>query len=125
MTLVDDETLAQLRQGSELAIAAAARDAARERDTEIAAAIDDGRIPVSRREHYVRMWDGDPEGTRSLLAALTPGLVPVGQREIGRTGDGDDPDAEEAYPADWLPEVAARGTDPSTAPRGARIVMEG
>jgi hypothetical protein len=52
----------------------------------IAAAIQQGRFAPARREHYVRAWAADPEGTRTLLTAseedggLAPNTIPVQAR---------------------------------------------
>jgi hypothetical protein len=40
-------------------------------------AIDTGRIELSRKDHWVKKWEGDPEGTRLLLESLAPNLVPM------------------------------------------------
>jgi hypothetical protein len=53
-------------------------------DTAIAA----GKFAPSRREHWLRIYEADPEGTAQVLAGLTPGAVPVS--DLGVPG-GDDP----------------------------------
>jgi hypothetical protein len=79
-----------------------------DRDGAIAAAIQEGRIPPSRRTHWEQSWERDPEGTRTLLTAaedkggLAKGLIPV--KATGQSGPLEDTTVE-AYPADWLPEV--------------------
>lgn len=99
-SIVDDATLAELREGATLAVTASRKSQRDERDTTISAAISAGKIPVGRREAFEAMWGdpmgdtpekraGDPEGTRQLLAKLSPGLVPVEAREVGKAGDGD------------------------------------
>jgi hypothetical protein len=100
MRLVDEAALAEIRRQAEEGAAVAARMRQQDRDQAIRAAIGEGRFSPARREHFERMWDRDPEGTRTLLTAsadkggLEPGLVPVGP-EIGASGDG-----EGAAPAD-------------------------
>ncbi len=95
MALVDQATLAEIRQNAEKGVQVAARLAREDRDKAILAAIGEGRFPVSRRSHYEQMWDRDVDGTRTLLTAsaaeggLAPGLVPVRASEVGRAGDGD------------------------------------
>lgn len=118
MVLVDEQTFAEVQTGAREGAAVAARLAREDRDRAIVAAIGEGRIPVSRREHYETMWGRDPEGTRTLLTAsveaggLAPGLVPVGET-VGRVGDGDgDPSAAEAdhdeFMARHFPQAHAR-----------------
>jgi hypothetical protein len=46
-----------------------------------------GKIPPARLTQWQKVWASDPEGTRDLIASLTPGLVPVS--EIGYPGDPD------------------------------------
>jgi len=96
---------------------AARGDAARkvqednDRDSTILAAIKAGKIPKSRQAHWQTQWDKDVEGTKHLLTAaadkggLAPGLIPV--TEEG-TAPSDEALTDDAYPSDWLPEVAAR-----------------
>jgi hypothetical protein len=47
------------------------------RDGTISAAIQDGRFPPSRKEHWERLWDADPEGTEKQINQLAKGLVPI------------------------------------------------
>lgn len=70
------------REGAEMA--AASRRGERERF--VAAAINDGRIPPSRRDHYLSLMERDDAGTREFLGSLQPGaVVPTG--EIGHGED--------------------------------------
>lgn len=119
MALVDQATLDQIRSQAEQGAAVAASLATQRRDQVIQAAIDDGKFPPSRREHYQTAWDRDREGTETLLTAsvadggLAPGLVPTGGRELGRQGEGDnDPatsDAQhDAFMAQRFPQASAR-----------------
>jgi hypothetical protein len=81
--------------------------AARERDEFIAAAMAAGKFAPSRRQHYTDMYNADPQGTTELILAMAPNMVPVEQRGDGRSFDGESFTSDEAYPAHWLPEVAA------------------
>ena len=56
----------------------------------------DGRIPSWRADHYAERWARDPEGTRNLLARLTPGTAHY-------AGDGPAPPPTD-YPKEWLAE---------------------
>jgi hypothetical protein len=48
-----------------------------ERDQIIAKAVQDGKFPPARREHWQRLWDADPEGTRVVLDGLARNVMPV------------------------------------------------
>jgi hypothetical protein len=50
------------------------------REALVNAAIGDGRIPPSRRDHWLGYLASDPEGGAQTLASLQPGLVPVQER---------------------------------------------
>lgn len=84
--LVDAAALTELRASAELGRQAHARQAETDRDTAIRAAVDTGRIPPARVEHFRAAWAADSEGTRTVLAALAPGLIPL--VELGEVGDG-------------------------------------
>jgi hypothetical protein len=110
---VDEATFQQLLADAKAGREAHTRFETTDRDTAIAGAIKAGKIPKSRQEHWVKQWDLDPEGTKTLLTAaadkggLAPGLIPVDEVGVNPSDDvvGD---SEEAYPIEWLPEVAAR-----------------
>lgn len=65
----------------------AARRARDERDQVIAAAVADGKFAPARKEHWVRLWDADPEGTRQVIAGLTRNVIPV--TALGFADEGD------------------------------------
>jgi hypothetical protein len=46
------------------------------REQLLAKAVQDGKIPASRVDHYRALYETDATGTEQLLAALTPGLLP-------------------------------------------------
>ena len=76
--------------------AEAAKRAREERDQVIAAAVQAGKFPPARKDHWVRLWDADPEGTRQVLAGLQPNVVPVDA--VGHASDLDaEFDAEFAH----------------------------
>jgi hypothetical protein len=66
----------------------AAKRAREERDTVIASAVRDGKFAPARKEHWVRLWDADPEGTRQVIAGLQKNVIPV-----SALGHADDTDA--------------------------------
>lgn len=49
----------------------------------VQAAIDDGRIPPARAEHWLKALDADREGATATLNSLEKGLIPVA--EIGHS----------------------------------------
>jgi hypothetical protein len=61
----------------------------------ITAAVRDGRIPAYRADHYAARFAQDPEGTRALLARLTPGTAHYANAEHAAPPPTD-------YPREWL-----------------------
>jgi len=59
-----------------------------QRDEVIGEAIRQGKFSASRRPHWQRLWDKDPEGTREVLASLQKNVVPVD--DIGSPGGSDE-----------------------------------
>lgn len=106
---IDPAQLEQYQAGMIRAAALAKRLEAQERDTAIATAVKAGKFPPARREHYEKLWDADPDGTRGLIESLAPGLVPV--TAMGYSGDGDEPDLLDAEFARLFPPAkeATRG----------------
>lgn len=96
MMLVDQESYKELQSMAARGDEAARRLANADRDQvlETAATIE-GKFPRSRIEHWKTVWDKDPEGTRTYIAAMAKNVVPVSAR--GYTGsDEEDIDAEYA-----------------------------
>jgi len=54
------------------------------RDSVINAAVRAGKFPVSRKEHWQKLWAKDPEGTEESIGTLAAGLVPL--VDIGDAG---------------------------------------
>ncbi|MFI1194071.1 phage protease [Micromonospora sp. NPDC020750] len=90
---IDREALAELRRNATLGAAAHERQRVADRDAVIAAAMADGKFAPVRKDHWVKAWEADPEGTKTTLAALEPGLI-VPVQAAGTTGPGE-PDADE------------------------------
>lgn len=65
-----------------------------DRERAVDDAIKAGKFAPSRRDHWLRVYEADPEGTAQLLAGLTPGQVPVDDFGMPGVGDGPDIDAE-------------------------------
>lgn len=47
------------------------------RDETIRAAIEQGKFPPAREEHWRKLWDADPVGTEAQIQNLAAGLVPM------------------------------------------------
>jgi hypothetical protein len=95
MSLVDSAVLAELQSGAQPAVPRQATLATQERDNQINEALTAGKIAATSREVRRALGQG-PEGTKAILDALTPGLVPTAE-----IGDGDDADdsADAAFEA--------------------------
>lgn len=48
-----------------------------ERDQVIAQAVKDGKFAPARKEHWAKLWEADPEGTRQVIDGLTKNVIPV------------------------------------------------
>jgi ATP-dependent protease ClpP protease subunit len=78
-----------------------------ERDQVIANAVQDGKFPVSRKEHWVRLWDADPEGTREVINGLTKNVVPVDA--LGYDTDRDGASIDDEYKHLFPPAYTRKG----------------
>jgi hypothetical protein len=83
-----------------------------ERDQIIAKAVQDGKFAPARREHWVRLWDADPEGTREVIDGLARNVIPV--MASGYAGEGDDREDDE------LDREIARLSSPSSRKEPSR-----
>lgn len=75
--------------------ASAAKHARDERDQVIDTAVRDGKFAPARKEHWARLWDADPEGTREVLGSLQKNVLNV--QEQGFAVDDESIDAEFAH----------------------------
>ncbi|MEO3929247.1 head maturation protease, ClpP-related [Micromonosporaceae bacterium B7E4] len=82
-----------------------ARRRREERDQVIAQAVQDGKFAPARAEHWARLWDADPEGTRTVIDGLARNVIPLA--ELGYAGDRDDVDLDAEFAALYPPEPAA------------------
>lgn len=105
--VVDAEEYERLKQGAQAGIEAKEKEEQRERDTILAEAIRLGKFSPARKDHWNTLLEKDPEGTKATIDNLEPGLVPVNENGVTPTGE-DFSSSEEAYPAEWLPDVQAR-----------------
>lgn len=102
MSLVDSAVLAELRQGAQAGQEAATTLATQARDREIKAALDAGKIAAASKATFEERWEKDPAGTKAILDALTPGLVPTNEIGNGDTADDSEDAAFEAAHAATL-----------------------
>lgn len=93
-----EATQRRIRQGE----MARERQLVADRDKEITAAIRAGKFSLARKEHWERLWASDPEGTRVVLAGLTPGAVPV--QDIGLPGGPEDELLDQEYRSIFPPD---------------------
>lgn len=77
MLLVDRSQIVALQASARKGEEAWAQLRTSERDQVLKQAMADGKFPPARRDHYQKLWDADPEGTRALVAALAPNLIPT------------------------------------------------
>jgi hypothetical protein len=103
---VDQERWDVLNKRVQDAEAYQKRQQVKERDQVIAAAIRDGKFSAARRQHWVRLWDADPEGTREVLAGLQKNVIPVS--DLGTAAGGEDDLMEEEYRAIFPPGALIR-----------------
>lgn len=75
--MVDSSVLERLQADAAAGQEALARLVRQERDTVIAQAVSDGKFQPSRREHWEKAWDRDPEGTKQAIEGLSKGLIPL------------------------------------------------
>jgi hypothetical protein len=58
-----------------------------DRETFIAAAVEAGKFPPSRVEHYTSLMEKDPEGTRTFIDGLDADAIPVSERGIAASSE--------------------------------------
>lgn len=92
-TMVVDASAWQAREEQIQRLVAADNQRRRdERDQVIAQAVREGKFGLDRADHWKRVWDADPEGTRTVIDGLTKWVVPT--NELGHAG-GDDGEFDE------------------------------
>jgi hypothetical protein len=109
---LDRATFEQLRAGAQAGLDLRSETDKRNREDLVAAAIGDGRIPPSRREHWLAALEHDAEGMSAALASLAPGLVPVDERGSNETAEHAAMEGDAKLVQGWTdslyPEIAAR-----------------
>ncbi len=92
--VLDEATFNELKEGASIAASLKRDKDIAERDSLLNAAVMAGKFPKRRVEHYARMFDGDPQGTREHIESLTPGLIPVDGETGVMAGAGDTGEAD-------------------------------
>lgn len=78
------------------------------RDADIQAAVKEGKFSVARVQHWARIYDVDPEGTRQVLAGLQAGVVPIG--DIGSGGGAMGEELDDEFRSLFPPKYDSTGT---------------
>lgn len=85
--LIDEETWKQMQAGVARIDGIVQANDESKRETIVAAAISDGRIPPARKDHWLTYLKSDMEGGTQVLAALTPNIIPLEERGHGKTSE--------------------------------------
>jgi hypothetical protein len=64
-------------------------------------AVEKGKFPPSRVEHYTKRYDSDPEGTRAEIDALAEDVVPVTERGIAASSE----ETTDLTTTGWFPQL--------------------
>jgi len=83
-----------------------AQEQTRTRDQVLASAINAGKFPPARKEHWAKAYDADPEGVKATIAGLADGLVPLTEVGHGEDTQVSATAAEDAYLFSFLPNRA-------------------
>lgn len=98
--LMDASQLADLQAAAEEGRQARQQQVRAEREQLVDAAVNDGRIPPARRDHWLNLLEKDDEGGRQALASLAPGTIPLAP--VGYTGGVDEAsDEDRLYVKAW------------------------
>jgi hypothetical protein len=105
---IDEATLTQLREQASEGVAARAQQRTEARDRALDDAVKAGKFAPARRDHWARLYDADPEGTKTTLASLEAGLVPLADK--GAPGGEETKDAFDAeFDRLFPPHTIAKG----------------
>jgi len=74
---LDISTVETLKEQAAAGQEALQRLVRQERDTTIEQAIKEGKFAPGRRDHWQKLWDKDPEGTKQSIDDLQAGLLPT------------------------------------------------
>lgn len=85
---LDPDAFAQMQEDAKLGREAREEQVSARRAGKVAEAIQAGKIPPARQEHYLALMKSDEDGTTAFLAALTDGAIPVDERGKAPSEDG-------------------------------------
>ena len=95
---VDAEQFKSLQGAAQMGVDARKVQLEREREDLLTKAVEDGKIPPARKEHWRKLYSADPEGTKATIESLAD-VVPLKER-------GESPSDEtlstEGYDQSWL-----------------------
>lgn len=97
--VLDPTTLAQLQAQARLGVEAHNEMKKQKRDRILDKAMDLGKFPPSRREHYATMYDADPDGCVELLDRMAENAVPVDVLGYSGVSEQNKSEADRAYAA--------------------------
>jgi hypothetical protein len=121
--LVDGSVIREWQQRAAAGDHAVNRLRVSERDTVLASAMEEGKFPQARLDHYKSMWDRDPDGTRRYVDTLASGfVVPMGGKGTNGAFDpdmGGDFEGQDAYRT-LYPEDAKGGVSAAAGIPGGR-----
>jgi hypothetical protein len=120
LVVVDSKQMEEIKAGAQAGRDLAVKAQKDRKKTVLEAAIQAGKFPPSRLEHYSKLYDADAEGTESMINGLEAGLIPTQLRGVA----GSEGESEEAYPAEWFPEIAAAREQRKGVPGQGQIYNE-
>ena len=95
--MLDPMTLAKLQAQARLGMEAHNEMKKQRRDRVLDKAMDLGKFPPSRREHYATLYDADPDGTVELLDRMAENAVPVDVMGYSGEAESMKSEAQRAY----------------------------
>ena len=113
---VERQAFEQLRADAAMGRAAREEQLREERESFLAAAVNAGKFPPARKDHFRKLWDADEEGTRKLVASLEDNVVPVQAR--GASQPTDHEAGADDYPTEHLSPVERERIAAERAARG-------
>lgn len=118
---IDAGTLAQLQENAALGRQAHEAQQSNEDTRILTEAMEAGKFPPARFDHWKALLAADREGTIATLKTLAENVIPIDQRSRQETTD--DGQVAAGYPAEWLPEVAGIRAQAETGQR-PRVQVE-
>jgi ATP-dependent protease ClpP protease subunit len=103
MRLVSDSVWQEKEDRIKKLEAHVARQVRDERDQVIAQAVKDGKFTVAQKDHFSKLWDSDPDGTRNLIVNVLKKDTALATAELGYAGGDDEAEAELAEFDNLLP----------------------